>query len=216
MCRCFARTNLLVKLFDQRRTTNQPISMYQLNIMTDTYEKTLSRRCENVLMCQCGRLSLCLRVSFCSFSSAPNPSLLPKIPGIHHTHPHTTTHGLLMPLTRPKISDFPVIPPDPCQSTDLSTLFCLPHLRTNLEVNLLKMPEAAGRLCWLLPWEREGEAGAPWYGEPCWSRAPLCWPRWKVLRVGTPLGKLVRSVPAALLILWADGEAPGALWGGSL
>lgn len=41
------------------------------------------------------------------FPSAPNPSLLPKIPGIHHAHPHTTTHGLLVPLTLPKISDFP-------------------------------------------------------------------------------------------------------------
>lgn len=66
------------------------------------------------------------------------------------------------------------------------------HLRTNLEVNLLKMP-VPGRRTWLLPWEREGEAEGSLYAEACWSRVALCWPAWKVLLLVTPLEKLVRS-----------------------
>lgn len=126
--------------------------------MTDTYEITLSRRCENVLMC-----SLCLpSLFFCYFSSAPSLSLTDENTTIL-TPPRSATIGLLGLLTHLlKSVTSPVIAAALCQSTDLSNTRCLSHLRTNLEVNLLKMPEAAGRRCWLLSWEREGEAGAPW------------------------------------------------------
>lgn len=75
------------------------------------------------------------------------------------------------------------------------------------------LPEAPRRP-WLWP---EGEAGVTPKGRFCWSRTCRSCPAWKVLRLDTPRGKLVRSgAPLLLLMLWAEGEATGTRWGAVL
>lgn len=63
--------------------------------------------------------------------------------------------SFLCPLTKYNLNDLPV-------PFSHASLFSMTHLRTNLDVNLLKIPVAPCVLrAWLLPCDSDGDAGPP-------------------------------------------------------